>query len=303
MEPGTAEPGDVLGRQGDRGDTFWLILDGSVEVTMELSEGNRPLAHAGPGSILGELALLRRQPRSATISATTRCRFAIGREAALARILELDGVRRQVQRLASTRLAEDLDPVKASLADGSGILVRPLLPEDRDAFDRAVRRLSHDSIRRRFFSVSEPSPHLIDYLINIDYVDHFAWVVLDAATGRGMATARYVRGTDRLEAEMAFTVADAYQGRGLGTFMLGALGVAASEAGLERLIAYVMEENRPMRAVFAKARARSRFDDPGILLVTVDPAQAAALLPEELRGQLAGAVHDVVTAATLALRT
>lgn len=303
MEPGQAEPGEVLGRQGEPGETFWLVLAGQVAIT-----GRRPghterhLADAGPGSILGELALLRHQARTATVTAATPCTFAVGREDALCCLLAIEAVRRRVQLLASMRLAEDLAPVKATLRDGTDILVRPLLPHDRDALDQALRKLSQDSIRRRFFSVARPPAVLIDHLVNIDYVDHFAWAVLDAGTRAGIATARYVRGVDRRQAEMAFTVADAHQGRGLGTFLLGAIGVAAAEAGVEHLVAYVMEENRPMRRVFAKAGGRARFDEPGLLLVTVEPERAAALLAAEDRERLAGAVHDIVTAASLALR-
>jgi len=94
---------------------------------------------------------------------------------------------------------------------------------------------------------------MVDYLVHIDYVDHFAWVVLDADNlQRGLATARFVRLTQPEIAEMAFGTVDRYQGRGIGTFLLGAIGVAAEQAGVTTLVAHVLEDNRPMRAVFAK---------------------------------------------------
>jgi protein lysine acetyltransferase len=100
---------------------------------------------------------------------------------------------------------------------------------------------------------------------------------------------------------MAFGTADRYQGRGIGTFLLGAIGVAAAEAGITTLVGHVLEDNRPMRAVFAKVEATSRLDEPGVLRVEVEAATAAGLLDDAVRQELASAVHDVVTAASLAL--
>ncbi len=63
--------GDVIEKEGDMGITFYLILDGSVEVR----KGRKVLTKLGRGQFFGEMALLDRQPRSATIVATesTKC--------------------------------------------------------------------------------------------------------------------------------------------------------------------------------------------------------------------------------------
>jgi CRP-like cAMP-binding protein len=289
--------GTILGREGDPGDKFWLLIDGRVSVTTI----RRHLADAGPGSILGELAVLRGAPRTATITAVTECCFATGGRDALEKLLDVGAVRNRVRRLASARLAADLRPVHATLKDGQGIIIRPLLPADRKALDEALSGLSIDTIRRRFFSVSRPTEALVDYLVDIDYVDHFAWVVLANKTFTGLAAARYVR-TTRTEAEVAFTIVDEYQRRGLGTFLLGALGVAATEAGIATLVAHVMEDNMPMRAVFAKAEAKSSFDEPGLVFVRMQSTRAAELLEPAIRQEIGSAVHDVVTAASLALQ-
>ncbi len=296
--PGSAGVGEVLGHEGEPGDEFWLLLEGRVAVTL----GGHHLADAGPGSILGELALLRGRPRSATVTAVEPCRYLSGGAEALERMLANGAVRARLRRLASARLAQDLKPVHMTLRDGTAVVVRPLLPADRPALDQALQNMSRDSIRRRFFTAGTPSPALVDYLIDIDYVDHFAWVVLEGGTGHGMATGRYVRRPGDTEAEMAFTTVDRYQGRGLGTFLLGALGATAVEAGITSLFAHVMEDNGPMRKVFAKAEGQAHFDEPGLVVVSVDPERAAALLDPATRAGLAAAVHDVVTAASLALR-
>lgn len=299
MEPCSAPAGQVLGREGEPGTTFWLLLEGRVSVTI----GGHHLADAGPGSILGELALLRRAPRSATVTAVEDCRFLCGEGPALERMLTIDGVRARMRRLASSRLAEDLKPVHLSLADGTGVILRPLLPSDRPALDQALRSLSRDSIRRRFFTAGNPSPALVDYLMDIDYVDHFAWTAFGPAPGHeGMGTARYVRRPGDPDAEVAFTTVDRFHGRGLGSLLLGIIGATAVEAGIESLVAHVMEDNMPMRRVFAKADGVTHFDEPGVVLVSLDPHRAAALLDETTRSQIGDSVRDVVTAASLALR-
>jgi hypothetical protein len=53
--------------------------------------------------------------------------------------------------------------------------------------------------------------------------------------------------------------------------------------------------------VFAKAACKSAFDEPGVLLVTMESRTAAEILNPDLRAELSSAVHDIVTAASLAL--
>lgn len=301
MSLGQAAPGEVLGREGEPGEVFWLLLSGRVEVTVGAPSGEVVLAVAGPGSILGELALLRHGPRTATVKVLESCRYLCGGADAMEQLLAIEPALRRMKRLASSRLAEDARPVPLTLRDGAVVHMRPLLHSDRPTLDSALRNMSRESIRRRFFSAATPSSRLLDYLLDIDYVDHFAWAVIDPATSDGLGVGRYIRQPGTASAEMAFATVDSMQGRGIGTFLLGGLGVAAREAGLRELDAYVMEENRPMRAVFAKAGGLTRYDEQGVVLVTVDPVRAAALLEPALQAAIASAVRDVVTAASLVL--
>lgn len=66
------EPGDTVFRQDDVGDAFYMILDGEVEICRE-NAGQPPqrLAVMRTGEFFGEMALLGRQPRSATVRALT----------------------------------------------------------------------------------------------------------------------------------------------------------------------------------------------------------------------------------------
>ena len=67
MEPLAFEPGETIMREGDAGDRFVVIESGEVEVTAD----GRPMGRLGRGAGLGEIALLRRSPRTATVTAIT----------------------------------------------------------------------------------------------------------------------------------------------------------------------------------------------------------------------------------------
>lgn len=63
------EPGEVVFAEGDLGDEMLIIVDGHVEVLRVTDDAHRTLGILGPGSPVGEMALLRRQPRSANVVA------------------------------------------------------------------------------------------------------------------------------------------------------------------------------------------------------------------------------------------
>jgi CRP-like cAMP-binding protein len=68
----TVETGRVVVRQGDPADRFYVILDGRFGVTQRDAAGSeRPLRELGPDQVFGELGLLGRTPRTATVTALT----------------------------------------------------------------------------------------------------------------------------------------------------------------------------------------------------------------------------------------
>jgi MFS family permease len=71
MTPMQVGSGKVLIREGDVGDLFYVIVEGEVEVT----SGGKHLSDLGPGAYVGEIALLRDVPRTATVIAKTPLRL------------------------------------------------------------------------------------------------------------------------------------------------------------------------------------------------------------------------------------
>ena len=295
-------PRDVIMRQGERGTSFVLVLEGTVAVSRVDDAGLHVLGSAGPGSVLGELAMLTGGPRRATVEAVTTVRVAQGDLAAFELLLDAPGVHERIAGLVAHRLADIAVPARVSLRDETRLVLRPLLASDREMIETGLAQTSRESLRRRFFSGGPPSARVIDHLVNIDYIDHFAWAALAEDGQHGVSVARYVRARrDREEADLAFFVADGLRGRGLATILLGALGAAAWSAGITRFVASVLAENVEMRAVLDKAGATWHLDEPGVVSASLDVASAADLVDSALRSALSRTAHDVVTAAGLAL--
>lgn len=297
--------GAVLARQGDPAHSFLLVVSGEAAVSRDDGGGPHRVGTVAPGSIVGELSVLRGAPRSATVVASIPVRGYAGDAHAFMALLEVPGVLDRIERTARQRLAANTRPVAITLRDAAHVLVRPILPSDRGKLADAQPGFSQESHYRRFFSAPPLSEKVIQYLIDVDYFDHFAWVVLaaDEPDEPGVASARYIRERDAEDiAEVAFSVIDEYQGRGLGTFLLGALAVAATENGVHRFRARVLTENEPMRAILRRAGAHMEFSEPGVLETVVDvPGFGEGLSDVETAEALRDAAREIVVAADLAL--
>jgi protein lysine acetyltransferase len=303
--PVDVQAGEVLARQGEVARSFLLVISGEAAILRDDGSGERQVGAVGSGSILGELSVLRAAARSATVTATSPITGYAGGAHAFMTLLDIPGVADRVARTARQRLAANTRPVAVTLRDGARLWIRPLLPTDRGKLADAQPGFSRESHYRRFFSAPPLSAKVIEYLIDVDYVDHFAWAALaaDEAGEPGVASARYIRERDDPEiAEVAFSVVDDYQGRGLGTLLLGALAVAATVNGVRNFRARVLAENESMRAILRRAGAHMEFAEPGVLeTVWPVPAVGDGLPDLATANALRDAARDVVVAADLAL--
>lgn len=143
--------------------------------------------------------------------------------------------------------------VVESLGDGAEVLIRMLRPGDRELLARGFEKLSRRSRYQRFFSL-KPSLSVgeLDYLVSVDGRDHVAMGAVECdRPEEGVGVARFVRHeADSSSAEVAVTVVDAYQGRGVGRLLLEYLTRAALERGVERFSAECLATNEPMRRLF-----------------------------------------------------
>src|SRR4051812_31024026 len=105
------------------------------------------------------------------------------------------------------------------LRDGTAVTVRPILPSDDERLTRFHESLSPETTRMRYFSAH---PHLSDRetarFTDVDHIDREAWVVLLGEEIIGVG--RYERLENPLDAEVAFVVADRWQGLGVGPILL-----------------------------------------------------------------------------------
>jgi RimJ/RimL family protein N-acetyltransferase len=201
-------------------------------------------------------------------------------------------------RPASRRLA--IEEVRTRLRDGTPVLVRPVRPEDKALLKDGFSRLSEESRLRRFMApITELSEEQLAYLTEIDYVDHFAWAaLLRDRPDVGIGVGRYIRIAGEPDmAEVAITVVDEYQGRGVGTLLLGMLAATARTAGITAFRAFVLEDNTPMRTLLEDLGVRARHDAPGVLAMDVP------LDPERLPDSPAGRTLRAVAASMLPAKT
>jgi RimJ/RimL family protein N-acetyltransferase len=144
------------------------------------------------------------------------------------------------------------------LRDGSAVLIRPVRSTDAPLLADGFARLSAASRQMRFLGVKkELSAAELRYLTDVDHHDHEALAALDRAGGQGVGIARYVRDADDPQAaEIAVTIVDDWQGRGLGTELLAALSDRARQEGIRRFTALADAGNVAVAAMLRNAGAR-----------------------------------------------
>jgi CRP/FNR family cyclic AMP-dependent transcriptional regulator len=114
--------GDVLFREGEKGDVMYVIQSGAVRVTKRVGDDERPLAVLGAGEFVGEMAILNARPRtaSAVVIEETRC-------------LIIDGRRLETMVANNAEIALRLIKKLAKRLDSADALVEILMHKDPKA--------------------------------------------------------------------------------------------------------------------------------------------------------------------------
>lgn len=135
------------------------------------------------------------------------------------------------------------------LTDGTPVVLRPIRPEDAVIERDFVNGLSGQTRYLRFmYAIAEITPAMLARFTQIDYDREMALVaVVQAEAGeQEIGVARYTTLPDGESCEFAIVVADAWQRRGLGWHLLGALIAVARERRLKRMQGAALVENTGM---------------------------------------------------------
>jgi GNAT superfamily N-acetyltransferase len=158
--------------------------------------------------------------------------------------------------------------IRVVLRDGTRALIRPIQPGDKDRLQQGLGQVSPRTRFLRFHAdVDRLTDEQLRYLTEVDQRDHLAWVALneDAPDEPGMGVARCIRLPGEPEvAEAAVTVHDAYQGRGLGTVLLGVLARMARTQGIRVFRSYVLAANEAMLSLLRDLGADQRPETPDV---------------------------------------
>ncbi|MBA2390894.1 MAG: GNAT family N-acetyltransferase [Geodermatophilaceae bacterium] len=168
-------------------------------------------------------------------------------------------------------------------SDGGTAHLRPILTSDAEGLAGLHARSSERTRYLRFFG---PYPRIpereLRRFVTVDYQDRVALVIV---LGREIiAVGRYDRIEAEDEAEVAFLVEDAHQGRGLGTILLEHLAAAARERGIRRFSAEVLAENGGMVRIFLHAGyTAERSYDQGVvhLQFPIEPTESSRAVAYE----------------------
>lgn len=163
--------------------------------------------------------------------------------------------------------------------DGSGVIIRPIRPEDEPLIVRFHRTLSERSVYFRWLhmlNLDARTAH--ERLIRICFIDYEREMALvveqpDPETGEPtiLGVGRLTKLRNKAEAEFANLVGDPYQGRGLGEELLRELINVGRTEKLERIIGYIHPDNKAMRHICDKLAFHKEYlQDEGLFKVTLD---------------------------------
>ena len=171
---------------------------------------------------------------------------------------------------------------RALLKDGTPLLFRPIRKEDRELLRDGFDHLSDEARYTRFFrQVRHLTEQQLDYLTDVDFKTHYAWVAAVAQEPvEGVGVSRWIRLIDTPDdAEVAVTVVDEFQRKGIGRTLLTLAMASAVEAGVRSFRAWIVSDNRATLAMLKKMGAAPGHWESGVLELSVPlPDSAPDLL-------------------------
>jgi acyl-CoA hydrolase len=153
----------------------------------------------------------------------------------------------------------DEEEARETLADGTEVMIRPIKPTDEPLVQDFFYSHSDETVYLRYFRPVRSLPHsTAQAMVNVDYQDRMAFVATLGEIGleRIIGVGRYEAEKDSPGiVEVAYTVQEGYQGRGLGTILQGHLENFAARKGFQGAVGYLFEDNMAMLKTFSKRGA------------------------------------------------
>jgi len=159
------------------------------------------------------------------------------------------------------------------LRDGRTVLLRPIKPEDEPLWLEMFQNFSEQSIRYRFFQILKDTPHetRVRYC-NIDYDREIAIVAELTEQGRKriLGVTRVSIEPDGKKGEIAFIVADPWQGLGLGTKMVDYALEICEDMKLQEIYAIMLADNYGAMGLMKKMGFATKYMDDGTVKATLN---------------------------------
>src|ERR1700685_300309 len=119
LQPLEAAAGQILMKQGEQAVSFLLIASGTAEIQHVAEDDVVTVEHVSAGTIVGEIALLRHIPRTATVTTTELLTGWIGDSDAFARLVHIPGIMSRLVRTVRQRLWGLFSPVPVTGRGGN----------------------------------------------------------------------------------------------------------------------------------------------------------------------------------------
>lgn len=150
------------------------------------------------------------------------------------------------------------------LKDQTDMIFRTILSEDKAKIRDGFKLLSPKSRYLRFFTyLKELSDKQLEYLSNVDQINHVAWAALDHTQhhDEGVGVGRFIRlENERHSAEVAITVIDSYQGKGIGNILFAIMYIMAKIQGIDFFVGSVLPANHYVIKKMKEMNAMVRYD-------------------------------------------
>lgn len=156
--------------------------------------------------------------------------------------------------------------VRTTTLAGQELVIRPIKPEDEPAWHALLSRCSAATLWNRFRYIFKESTH--EMATRFCYIDYDREMALVAQQGeRLVGVGRLVADPDHDKAEFAVLVEDAWQGKGLGSYLTDACLEVARQWNLRRVYGETTPDNLPMLNIFRHRGFTLQFDHEGGIVV------------------------------------